>query len=295
MADPHAADVKILLLGDGANESVAIVDSSSASRTPELNNGVSNSTAEKKFGIGALAALSAGGRLDYGLSADFDLPQQFTIEWWMYMPAPVSGLFMAASTGRFMRLVADSGGAQESVLHAQWYGEEVGVALSTTVPCGQWVHIAFAREYDGGNGYTTRLFKNGVSVGTSSNGTSAAGSHRLGIFSIPNSTAYPSFVGRLDEVRYTRGVCRYTANFTPAPIAESYLLSGHVKTGAGAALARTVRAYLRSTGEYVAGTTSDAGTGAFSLAVPTQGQHTVVCLDDADNALIFDRVVPSAS
>jgi hypothetical protein len=78
--------------------------------------------------------------------------------------------------------------------------------------------------------------------------------------------------------------------------AELYTLAGTVLDAAGDPIARTVRAYLRSTGALVGETASDAGTGAWSLSVTTNGAHYLIALDDEAgdvlNAVIADRVTP---
>lgn len=71
----------------------------------------------------------------------------------------------------------------------------------------------------------------------------------------------------------------------------AFQISGDVKTGT-TPLARTVRAYLRSSGALAGSTTSDGGDGAFAMFVPSNGEHYVVALDTSENALIFDRVTP---
>jgi hypothetical protein len=78
--------------------------------------------------------------------------------------------------------------------------------------------------------------------------------------------------------------------------AELYTIAGTVLDAAGDPITRTVRAYLRSTGALVGETTSDAGTGAWSLSVTTANPHYIVALDDEAgdvlNAVIADRVTP---
>ena len=76
---------------------------------------------------------------------------------------------------------------------------------------------------------------------------------------------------------------------------SSLSISGTVRDGDGNFVARTVRVYLRSSGELVGETTSDASTGAFSIDVGASAQHYAICLDDdlSENALIFDGVTPA--
>ncbi len=81
------------------------------------------------------------------------------------------------------------------------------------------------------------------------------------------------------------------------PDANTGTLSG-VVTEELVNVARVVRCYRRSDGQFVATTTSDATTGAFSFTgLPAGVEYYVVYLDDEANlpnfnAKIFDQVVP---
>lgn len=68
-------------------------------------------------------------------------------------------------------------------------------------------------------------------------------------------------------------------------------ISGVVSDAAGAPAARTVRAYVRSTGAMVGSTVSDASTGAYSMTVATTEECSVICLDDAAGTLLNDLIL----
>jgi hypothetical protein len=77
----------------------------------------------------------------------------------------------------------------------------------------------------------------------------------------------------------------------PATVSVSGVISDDTATP----VARTVRAYVRGTGQLIGETTSDAVTGAYSLACPP-GEIQRVVLDDAAGTLyndIIDRVIPA--
>jgi hypothetical protein len=63
------------------------------------------------------------------------------------------------------------------------------------------------------DGTTTRLFANGVLQGS----VSGTGGEAVAVTTIGYYTATPSssFYGYMSDFRFTRGVARYTANFTP--------------------------------------------------------------------------------
>lgn len=90
----------------------------------------------------------------------------------------------------------------------------------------------------------------------------------------------------------TRATLRNDAGLQTSP-----MITGTVKQS-GVAVARTVRAYRRLTGEVLGETVSDGSTGAFSINARGKTDNCyVVALDDLTaapdyNALIFDLVIP---
>jgi hypothetical protein len=75
---------------------------------------------------------------------------------------------------------------------------------------GQWYHIAVSRD-----GSNLRVYIDGVQQGStvteSNNGSSTA---RVGVGVNPDGLIQP-LNGYIDDLRITKGVARYTANFTP--------------------------------------------------------------------------------
>lgn len=73
---------------------------------------------------------------------------------------------------------------------------------------GQWYHIALSRSSG-----TTRLFLNGSQVGSSADTTNYVSSASVRIGADLNGNGL--FSGYMDDYRITKGIGRYTANFTP--------------------------------------------------------------------------------
>lgn len=71
-------------------------------------------------------------------------------------------------------------------------------------------------------------------------------------------------------------------------------LTGTVKDASGAFVARTVRAYNRSTGALVGSTTSNATTGAWNIVTANTDPHYAVVLgiNASENGLILDHLTP---
>lgn len=85
------------------------------------------------------------------------------------------------------------------------------VTSNTLLSTSTWVHIAAVK-----NGSTLTLYQNGVNVASATqSGTIVDGGKPLlvGYETGQNSAHYWS--GYIDDIRITRGIARYTANFTP--------------------------------------------------------------------------------
>lgn len=81
----------------------------------------------------------------------------------------------------------------------------------------------------------------------------------------------------------------------PALPAATVAVSGVISDDTSTPCARTVRAYHRATGQLIAETTSDATTGAYSIACPPGEIQRIVLDDDAGTLYndILDRVIPA--
>lgn len=101
-----------------------------------------------------------------------------------------------------------------------------------------------------------------------------------------NNSGSHSFEGRFIDADFSYSP---PSGFTKAGIA--FVMSGVVKNSSGVGVARSVRAYLRSSGALVASTTS-AGDGAFSFSVADASEHFVVAFDPVENAVVFDHLTP---
>lgn len=93
------------------------------------------------------------------------------------------------------------------------YDTALRMTLTTTAALviGERVHIAVSR--DGATG-TVYLFVNGVLAVSSTSTKSVGGTSSTSYLCIGGSNSGAACSGYIDEVRITKGVCRYTANFT---------------------------------------------------------------------------------
>lgn len=214
--DPYFSSVSLLLHMDGANSSTTFTDSSSNALSVTAHGGAQLSTAQSKFGGTSGYFDGAGGYLTVPSSTPLELgDSDFTIEMWYYYESPNSNSYPALI----------SKGAQGSIDPDAWTLEFTGGGLGTvfwvafngpaggTPPQDEWVHVALTRS-----GSDANLFVNGVLQGTYSPftdtiATNASGPLVIGCGWYDLTSRF--FKGYIDELRITKGVARYTSNFTP--------------------------------------------------------------------------------
>ena len=200
--DPYFANVLLLMHCDGTNGSTTFTDNSSYNRSITAYNGAALSTTSPKFGTASALFDGVDDYVDVATSADWSMgtSTDFTVEFWMYADSTdfnSTGIGQAAGS-----YVINSGGSI--------YGGNGAANLCSASYAGyydQWVHVAFTRS-----GSTPRLFFNGTLVNVGSNYTWGASS-TIRLMSSPVVGGYGK--GKIDELRITKGVARYTASFTP--------------------------------------------------------------------------------
>jgi hypothetical protein len=189
-------------------------------RTWGVANDAHLDTAEKKFGT---ASLYLDGTDDY-ITADSALlnDEDFTIEMWFYPQRYHTtdgwGFYLYSQyhfgesgfAGRFLFGMPES--IAPSVQKLIAFHPTMGVIGSTTtVTLNEWHHAAVTRS-----GSTVRIFLDGnlEATGNISTGTLQGTRSRIGT-AIYSGVPQGNVQGWIDDIRITRGVARYTANFTP--------------------------------------------------------------------------------
>lgn len=173
------------------------------------NSSVSMSTSQTKYGSysasfnGSSSKLvnTSTGVLAFG-------PGDFTMEAWVYVTG--GGGVYQPIVG-----VGASGGAQLVInnsnrIYLTQYGGSIVVAASVVITFNTWNHIAVTRQ-----GGTSYLWLNGANVGSASD----ANIYTASSLYIGNDAASDWFSGYMTQVRVTKGVARYTAQFAPPAIA----------------------------------------------------------------------------
>ena len=213
LGDEHFGKVTLLLHCDGADGSTVFTDSSATTKAVTAYGSAKISTAQGKFGGASLLLNGVEGYLTVPASADYVFGTgDFTVEGWIRTTttserALIDQYLTAAASWQLS--------VKNGVL--TWYERDDALAgsyaLTGTKPAndGQWHHVAATRASG-----VLRFFVDGVSDGSAAVVTNYTSSMVLGIGAqvAVRSAAY-DFPGNIDEVRITKGVARYTANFMP--------------------------------------------------------------------------------
>jgi hypothetical protein len=207
--DPNFANVVLLLHGEGTNGSTTVVDSSSAGRTMTCHGNAQISTAQFKYGSAALAFDGTGDYITAASSSDFGYGTgAFTIEFWVRFASVGTAVFIdhrnnpAASETR-LTLYYASGNL------SYFFNGSVIATRAWSPSTGVWYHVAACRDGSG----NLRLFTNGSTSGSVSHGAASHSTAGISIGGANDGSA--SLNGWIDDMRITKGVGLYTANFTP--------------------------------------------------------------------------------
>jgi hypothetical protein len=211
--DPYFSNVSLLLHGDGTNGSTNIVDSSPTPKTVTAYGDAQISTAQSKFGGSSIAFDGAGDYLTVPSSAAFEFGTgDFTIEgWWRRTAATIGGILdfglNYGGIGIYQQLDVD----YSPLLIVRVAGTDV--ITTQNFSANQFVHLALSRS-----GTSLRLFyagtQQGSTVSNSTNLVNTFGTVAIGAF-VSGGSFYPTTAANLDDLRITKGVARYTSNFTP--------------------------------------------------------------------------------
>lgn len=186
----------------------------------ETIGGAQISTSVRKYGSGAISMLATG---DYcrgtqpSIVGDIN-GGDFTIEFWVYFTSVAANRALISKYGNTaenagglgyvlqfqqsipsLRFVLGVGGGTDAVYDFAW-----SPAAST------WYHVAVTRS-----GSSARAFVNGSQIGStttvSTSDVASPNATQIG----KTHTVAQYLLGYMDDIRVTRGVARYTTNFTP--------------------------------------------------------------------------------
>ncbi|UCV01148.1 LamG domain-containing protein [Acidovorax radicis] len=321
--DADFSKVVLLLKGDGANNSTTVVDSSSFGKTISVGGNAKISTTQSKFGGASLRADgSASTRFFSGADADFDLgsitsSSNYTIELWVRLDG-VGGeaqnlishaLPGSGGSGRGgWSLYSTSGNLalQISGISSATNPWIFGMTTTTAVlSAATWAHVAIVLQngvpkiYVNGVAATTTVTSGAIWATTPIGLNSTKTDYGVSIGATGTDSNNPSplqlLSGYIDEVRITKGLARYTANFTP-PTAGFPTFGADAELSASAAVGVTSSSSASvSNSGAAAANVSVASTAAGGIAVDGSAATTVAVTSAAAGELGIPEAVLSGA
>ena len=221
MADQYIEDVVLHVNCNGADTSTTFTDESKGGHTLTANGDAQVDTAQSKFGGASLLLDGTGDYLSLSDSSDFNFgSEEFTVEFWLRITSSDVGSSRMIENAAwddslngwtFSMVSGDPAGARRLAIELSQIGTDI--FSDVAIPLNSWNPIAFVREGD-----TLYLYINGVKQEDTADATgNTFNSEGLRIGA--SLDALTLMAGRLDEIRLTKGVARYTANYTPATVA----------------------------------------------------------------------------
>jgi len=186
-----------------------------------IKSGSDASNTQRKFATAGAIYFDGTSGLKYDPGVDNPLynfsTHDWTIEFWF---RPNNG----AATYTLLSMIKNNSGSLHNTPHIYmsssnlyYYTDTNNRIIGGTPVSNTWHHLAVTRS-----GNVHRMFQDGTSVGSWTNAyTYAQGRLTLGNYYQSLDTLNPSniFAGYMQDIRITKGLARYTANFTP-PTAE---------------------------------------------------------------------------
>jgi len=211
------SNVKLALHANGTDAGTTFTDSSSGAKTVTANGNAQLDTAQSKFGGASGLFDGVGDSLTVADSNDWDFgTSDFTIDFWFrfnsFANQTIFDIGNAGTSGGkgVLLYITDTKNAQVYI-----NGNQV-MTVTLTASTGTWYHFTVVR-----GGTTVRLFQDGVQQVMATNSADITGSTAGVRIGLANSTGFSGLDvnGWVDEFRISKGVARWTANFTP-PSAE---------------------------------------------------------------------------
>ncbi len=220
------SDTKLMMHFEEADGGTAFDDSSASAHNPA--GGGANEQVDvdqKKFGIGSLLLDGTGDYVTVADSADwFMSTSEFTVDFWVRfnaLPSATNMMLFAqfADGDNFAACHLDESGGVYTLKFEIEVANTTTVSLSgtwTTPAVGTWYHIAVIRGWSG-NVNDWAITVDGTSLGTLIS-ESDAWPNMVAAFEVGRGragAASTDFNGWKDEIRVSKGVSRWLANFMP--------------------------------------------------------------------------------
>jgi hypothetical protein len=223
VADPYFSSVSLLLNGDGTNGSTSFTDLSSSPKVITAYGTTQISTTQKKFGTASLLFDGSGDYLSLSANTAFNFGTgDFTVELWFNSSSfaaqrglvSTGGYYTAGMNGNWNLRITNS----STIAFAQYNGQTEAQggwdfpipAPVTPLLINTWYHLALVKRNN-----TVSVYINGVASSTTYNNTSSVSDGGVSTVFIGRNGFDSDWWGYIDDLRITKGIARYTANFTP--------------------------------------------------------------------------------
>jgi len=194
--------VVLMLHADGTDASTTFTDSSLTPKTVTPSGDAQIDTAQSKFGGASGLFDGSGDYLTVADSDDLDFGTgDFTIDWWARLDVVESYEFFhrtLVTPGDKFRISITSGFFNFSVTNTK-------IFKTFSYSADTWYHFALVRS-----GTQLRIYINGTVLDTVSDSTDITLAEAL---TIGKASSHVSMW--MDEIRWSKGIARWTENFTP--------------------------------------------------------------------------------
>ena len=206
LADPFYNYVSLLLPMNGSNNSTTFTDKSPSAKTVTPTADAKLLTAVKRYGTASAYFDGVGDGIS---TTDVALGTgDFTIEMWINTTSTTQYAQLIGNENPGFTLLINNGTSTDGKI-AIYVGTLVAVTSAGGYNDGKWHHIAVTRT-----GTALTIWVDGASGATATSSASYSGSGNLWI-GRNNAYAGRDLIGYIDDLRITKGVARYVANFIP--------------------------------------------------------------------------------
>lgn len=194
---------KLLMHMEGVNNGTSFFDETGKAITT-IGSLVTSST-QKKIGVTSMKGFADDSYATIPAQADFNLgSDDFTVKFWIRLETAGMGAYRTFfATGSVFKIYV----ASTNIVNF-WYAAQK--PFSTVLSANTWYHIALVRSSG-----TVSCYLNGIKeTKTYSLGTVADNTEPITVGS--DFGGVQSMQGYMDELRFSKGIARYTSNFTPS-------------------------------------------------------------------------------
>lgn len=209
--DPYFYNTSLLLHANGEDNDTVFVDDSPYPKTISVNGNARIRVLQAKFGGGSAYFDGSGDYLTMPSNvANFGL-DDFTVECWIYPIVWNNGaLIIGGSSNNMLQFgrYSTSNNLGVALLGVTWLINDAALPPTET-----WTHVAVTRQSG-----VMKIWINGTQSGSTYDDNTldfSAAANRIG------GNGSSDFNGYIDDIRITKGVARYTANFNVPTLAFS--------------------------------------------------------------------------